>query len=72
MTDLSIDLPGQRQERQMRRTLLLSQKSLLREQPVDTGFYLGGQQGDRLEVVLLRQAADVHLEKMAHVAEMPV
>jgi hypothetical protein len=56
----------------MRTTFLLSQKSLFREQPVDTGFHLGGQQGDRLEVMLLRQAADVHLEKMAHVAEMPV
>jgi hypothetical protein len=56
----------------MRTTFLLSQNSLFREQPVDTGFHLGGQQGDRLEVMLLRQAADVHLEKMAHVAEMPV
>jgi hypothetical protein len=69
---LSVDLLGQGHECQMRTTFLLSQKSLFREQPVDTGFHLGGQQGDRLEVMLLRQAADVHLEKMAHVAEMPV
>lgn len=45
---------------------------LLREQALHARLDLSGQQRDRLQQVLLRESADVHLEEVAHMAHVAV